>query len=216
MIREVAVENMTLIAAAIQVGAGRIELNDNLAVGGTTVSAGVMHAAVAVAHEHGVQVVAMIRPRGGDFVYTEAEIAVMVADLAVARDAGVDAVTFGALTRDGFLATTVMERLMAASGNLPVVMHMAFDAIPAHAQAAAIDWLVAHNVVRILTHGGPLTTPITETLPHLQEIVGWAHGRIGILPGGGVTMDNVAMVTSTLDVSEAHGTKIVGQLTTGV
>ena len=86
---------------------------------------------------------------------------------------------------------------------------MAFDAIPETKQFAAIDWLADHDVERSLTHGGPLTTPITDTLPRLQAIINYAGDKIGILPGGGITSQNAASIGETLGVKALHGTKLI-------
>lgn len=209
LLKEACVENFTNIPAELQAGAKRIELNDNLAVGGTTVSRGVMAEATRYVHENDASVVAMIRPRGGNFVYSDTELKIIEADLFVAQELGVDAVTFGALTQDGWLDEEAMENLIAASAGMTVVMHMAFDAIPEAKQAAAIDWLAAHDVSRILTHGGPLNESIEATTPHLKALVAQAQGKLEILPGGGITAANVETVTAAIGVNQAHGTKIV-------
>jgi len=209
LLKEVALENYTNIPAAVAAGAKRIELNDNLAVGGTTVSRGVMAEAAKYTQEHGVSLVAMIRPRGGNFVYNDTELKIMEADLLQAQALGVDAVTFGALTADGQLDTEAMALLVGAAGGMSVVFHMAFDALAADQQAPTIDWLVDHQVDRILTHGGPLTTPIADCVPQLQATIDLAAGRIQILPGGGITADNVDTITTALNVKQAHGTKII-------
>lgn len=209
MLKEVAVENFTSLPKALAAGARRIELNDNLAVGGTTVSKGVMAEATRYIHDHDATVVTMIRPRGGDFVYNDIELKMMEADLFEAQALGVDAVAFGALTAAGTLDEEAMENLIAASSGMDIVMHMAFDALPQDAQPEAIEWLAAHGVTRILTHGGPLATPIAETLPHLKELVALAAGKLTILPGGGVTAANVEAIAQELGVKEAHGTKIM-------
>ena len=102
-----------------------------------------------------------------------------------------------------------MTSLIAASAGMTVVFHMAFDAIPETKQFAAIDWLADHDVERILTHGGPLTTPITDTLPRLQAIINYAGDKISILPGGGITSQNAASIGETLGVKALHGTKLI-------
>ena len=149
LLKEVALENYTNIPAAVAAGAKRIELNDNLAVGGTTVSRGVMAEAAKYTQEHGVSLVAMIRPRGGNFVYNDTELKIMEADLLQAQALGVDAVTFGALTAAGDLDTEAMSLLVGAAGGMSVVFHMAFDAMTTEQQTLAIDWLVDHQVERI-------------------------------------------------------------------
>lgn len=209
MLKEVAVENFTALPQVLAAGATRIELNDNLAVGGTTVSKGVLAEATRYAHDHDASVVAMIRPRGGNFVYNDIELKIMEADLFEAQAQGVDAVAFGALTKDGWLDEEAMTNLIGAAGGMTVVMHMAFDVIPADRQAAAITWLADHDVERILTHGGPLTTPIDQTLAHLKELIALAAGQLTILPGGGITAANVDDIASRLGVQELHGTKII-------
>lgn len=209
LLKEVCVENYTNIPAAIAAGANRIELNDNLAVGGTTVSRGVMAEAAKYTGEHHVPLVAMIRPRGGDFVYNDTELKIMEADLLQAQSLGVDGVAFGALTADHQLDEEALELLIGAAGGMSITFHMAFDAIPADQQATAIDWLVGHDVDRILTHGGPLDQTIDNCVPHLQTTIAQAADRIQILPGGGITAANVTTITATLGVNQAHGTKII-------
>lgn len=207
--KEVAVENFTKIPTAVLKGANRIELNDNLAVGGTTPSLGVLTEATKYLQEKSVPVVEMIRPRGGDFVYNDLEIKMMEADLFEAQKLGVDGVAFGALTKDGDLDEDAMEQLIAASSGMQIVFHMAFDALAEDSKKPAIDWLVDHDVDRILTHGGPLTTPIDQTLDNIKKYIDYAAGRIVILPGGGVNYQNVAEIAEKLGVKELHGTKII-------
>ena len=207
--KEVAVENFTKIPAAVLKGANRIELNDNLAVGGTTPSFGVLQEATKYLQEKSVPVVEMIRPRGGDFVYNDLEIKMMEADLFQAQKLGVDGVAFGALTKDGDLDEDAMEQLIAASSGMQIVFHMAFDALAEDSKKSAIDWLVDHDVDRILTHGGPLTTPIDQTLNNIKKYIDYADGRITFLPGGGVNFENCDAIAKELNVKELHGTKII-------
>lgn len=209
LIKEVAVENFTDIPKQFAAGANRFELCDNLAVGGTTVSKGVMSETMRYAQDNQVPVMAMIRPRGGNFVYNDTELKIMEADLFQAQQLGVDGVVFGALDPNNLLDTDAMEFLIAASGGMQITFHMAFDEIPSEAQLDALAWLTEHDIDRVLTHGGPLETPIEETLPHLQEIIDWSNGLIKIVPGGGITADNVDEIATKLNVKELHGSKIV-------
>lgn len=212
MFKEIAVENFTMIPKAVAAGANRIELNDNLAVGGTTVSHGVMAEAAKYLNEKNIPLVVMIRPRGGDFVYNDTEIKMMESDLFLAQELGVDAVTFGALTRNNELDKEAMEMLIGAAGGMEIVMHMAFDEIPVAKQQETIDWLVDHQVSRILTHGGPLSVPIEDHLAQLQQTIVLANNRIDILPGGGITNINAEHIATELGVNQLHGTKIAGIL----
>lgn len=209
LIKEVAVENFTDIPKQFAAGANRFELCDNLAVGGTTVSKGVMSETMRYAQDNEVPVMAMIRPRGGNFVYNDTELKIMEADLFQAQQLGVDGVVFGALDTDNKLDIEAMEFLIAASGGMQITFHMAFDEIPNNAQLDALSWLAEHDIDRVLTHGGSLDKPIEETLPHLKEIIDWSNGLIKIVPGGGITLDNVDTIAAELNVKELHGTKII-------
>lgn len=209
MIKEAAVENFTNVPTVIANGANRIELCDNLAVGGTTVSKGVMAETQKYASEHHTPIMAMIRPRGGNFVYNDTELKIMETDIFQAQELGIDGVVFGALTDDGDLDTEALEMLIAAAGGMQITFHMAFDAIPIEKQDNAVKWLIEHGVDRILTHGGSLDKPINESINQIKETIKSANGQIIVLPGGGITKDSVDQITSELGVAEAHGTKIV-------
>ena len=213
LLKEFCAENMEHVEAALAAGAGRIELCDNLAVGGTTPSAGVVEAAVAAVRAHGAAVMVMIRPRGGDFAYSAAELAMMRTDIAVTLDYGPTGVVFGC-ARDGRLDVPAAEELLACvrehgGADVQVTFHMAFDAIAPEHQLAAIDWLAEHGVTRILTHGGVAGTPIADNLARLRELVAHADSRITILPGAGITWENAEAVAEAVGVAEVHGTKIV-------
>ena len=226
LLREFCAENMERVPAAIAAGAGRVELCDNLAVGGTSPSYGVIRAAVANAAATGTAVMAMARPRGGNFVYTPAEEQMMLDDVAMARSLGVTGVVFGCLAADPATGELTIDRAMterlvtAARGALAdeagepiapvaVTLHMAFDDLAEKNQLAAIDFLAGLGVERILTHGGPAGTPIADNLDHLRRLIDHAAGRITILPGGGITYENAEAVAEALGVHEVHGTKIV-------
>lgn len=209
MIKEFCAENYTDIPKAIQAGAGRIELCDNLAVGGTTPSIGVIEEALAYASEKHVPIMTMIRPRGGNFVYNDIELKIMENDLIHAKNAGTDGVVFGCLTEENEFDEEALEMLVGNSEGLLTTFHMAFDELSKEEQFKTIDWFARLGIDRILTHGGPLSTTIEENLPHLKELVDYAAGRIIILPGGGINSDNAERIASTLGVNELHGTKIV-------
>lgn len=212
LVREFCAENMEHVPAAIAAGAARIELCDNLAKGGTSPSAGVVRAACAYGQEHGVDVMVMVRPRGGDFAYTADELAMMRDDIDVALDAGATGVVFGC-ERDEHLDTSATQVLLARvherRDDAQVTFHMAFDKIRAGEQLAVIDWLAEHSVTRILTHGGPDGTAIADNVGRLRAYVARAAGRIGILPGAGITWENAEDIAQAVGVPEVHGTRIV-------
>ena len=209
MIYEFCAENVTLLEKAMQAGARRIELCDNLAVGGTTPSYGVTKAAVELATNHDTTIMTMIRPRGGDFVYNELEIAIMLEDIRLAAQAGSQGVVFGALTADKKLDEPNLEKLIAASKGMEIVFHMAFDELSEEDQLEAIDWLSQAGVTRILTRAGVSGDSLEKRFAHYHRILEHAKGKIEILPGGGIDLDNRQTFIDQLGVTQLHGTKVV-------
>ena len=209
MIYEFCAENVTLLEKAMQAGARRIELCDNLAVGGTTPSYGVTKAAVELASDHDTTIMTMIRPRGGDFVYSDLEIAIMLDDIRLTAQAGSQGVVFGALTADKKLDKANLEKLVAASKGMEIVFHMAFDELSDEDQLEAIDWLSQAGVRRILTRAGVSGDSLEKRFAHYHRILEHAAGKIEILPGGGIDMDNRQTFIDQLGVTQLHGTKVV-------
>ena len=209
MIYEFCAENVTLLEKAMQAGARRIELCDNLAVGGTTPSYGVTKAAVELAANYDTTIMAMIRPRGGDFVYNELEIAIMLEDIRMTAQAGSQGVVFGALTADKKLDKANLEKLIAASKGMEIVFHMAFDELSEEDQLEAIDWLSQAGVTRILTRAGVSGDSLEKRFAHYHRILEHAKGKIEILPGGGIDLDNRQIFIDQLGVTQLHGTKVV-------
>lgn len=209
MIYEFCAENVTLLEKAMQAGARRIELCDNLAVGGTTPSYGVTKAAVELATNHDTTIMTMIRPRGGDFVYNDLEIAIMLEDIRLTAQAGSQGVVFGALTDDKKLDKSNLEKLIAASKGMEIVFHMAFDELSEEDQLEAIDWLSQAGVTRILTRAGVSGDSLEKRFAHYHRILEHAKGKIEILPGGGIDLDNRQTFIDQLGVTQLHGTKVV-------
>jgi len=209
MIYEFCAENVTLLEKAMQAGARRIELCDNLAVGGTTPSYGVTKAAVELAANYDTTIMTMIRPRGGDFVYTDLEIAIMLEDIRLTAQAGSQGVVFGALTADKKLDKVNLEKLIAASKGMEIVFHMAFDELGEEDQLEAIDWLSQAGVTRILTRAGVSGDSLEKRFAHYHRILEHAKGKIEILPGGGIDLDNRQTFIDQLGVTQLHGTKVV-------
>ena len=191
--REVCLENYTDLPQAVLDGADRIEICDNLAVGGTTISKGVMGEAIKYTHEKNIPLVILVRARGGNFVYNDIELKIMEADILEAQALGADAVCIGALTADGQVDYEAMETLIAAAGGMELVFNMACE----------------QGFSRILTHGGPKDTPIEANLGHLKELIAYADKRITILPGGKITAKNAQAVADALQVTAVHGTKLL-------
>lgn len=209
MIYEFCAENVTLLEKAMQAGARRIELCDNLAVGGTTPSYGVTKAAVELAANYDTTIMTMIRPRGGDFVYHDLEIAIMLEDIRLTAQAGSQGVVFGVLTADKKLDKTNLEKLIVASKGMEIVFHMAFDELSDEDQLEAIDWLSQAGVTRILTRAGVSGDSLDKRFAHYHRIFEHAKGKIEILPGGGIDLDNRQTFINQLGVTQLHGTKVV-------
>ena len=209
MIYEFCAENVTLLEKAMQAGARRIELCDNLAVGGTTPSYGVTKAAVELAANYDTTIMTMIRPRGGDFVYNDLEIDIMLEDIRLTALAGSQGVVFGALTADKKLDKLNLEKLITASKGMEIVFHMAFDELSDEDQLEAIDWLSQTGVTRILTRAGVSGDSLEKRFAHYHRILEHAKGKIEILPGGGIDLDNRQTFIDRLGVTQLHGTKVV-------
>jgi copper homeostasis protein len=195
VVLEVCVDCAEGLEAAIAGGADRIELCAALAVGGLTPSRGLMQFAAGC----GVPVFAMIRPRAGDFVFSKDDLAVMRSDIAAARAAGLAGVVLGASTPEGRLDETVLADLAGEASGMQMTLHRAFDLVPEIAEA--LDVAMKLGFDRVLTSGGAAT--VTDGLVRLRETFRLAEGRIGILPGSGVSADTVSVLKG-LPLREVH------------
>lgn len=208
MLKEFCAENFTDIPKAIQAGADRIELCDNLAVGGTTPSFGVMKLTLEYCSKHSIPVMTMIRPRGGNFNYTLAEIEIMKQDIKMAKEVKTDGVVFGCLTYENRINREQIKALLPLCKGCEVTFHMAFDQIPIEYQLEELEWLISQNITRILTHGG-INGSLQDNGEKINKLIEHATGRIEILPGGGVTYKNLPQVAKIIAANQFHGTKII-------
>ncbi|HHK2031916.1 TPA: copper homeostasis protein CutC [Streptococcus pyogenes] len=209
MIKEFCAENLTLLPTLDAGQISRVELCDNLAVGGTTPSYGVIKEACQLLHDKKISVATMIRPRGGDFVYNDLELKAMEEDILKAVEADSDALVLGLLTTENQLDTDAIEQLLPATQGLPLVFHMAFDRIPTDHQHQALDQLIDYGFVRVLTHGSPEATPITDNVEQLKSLVTYANKRTEIMIGGGITAENCQSLSQLTGTAIVHGTKII-------
>jgi copper homeostasis protein len=195
---EVCVDNAGGLAAALRGGADRIELCSALDIGGLTPSAGLLRAAAASP----VPVVAMIRPRGGDFCFDEAETQLMLDEIDAVADAGLQGVVLGASLPDGQLDTRTLERLVQRAADLGLrrTLHRAIDLCPDLAQATSLA--ITLGFERILTSGGAGSAP--EGLAGLQRCFDAAAGRIAIMPGAGINASNVDLLRAQLPLTDVH------------
>ncbi len=203
---ELCVDDLDGALVADNEGGDRIELCANLIEGGTTPSTGILLSVLRAVRHVGVQVI--IRPRGGNFVYSEDEIEVMCRDLEVVARIATEArtpvgVVLGALTRAGEVDVRVMRRLIHAAAALPVTFHKAFDLTPD--LFAAYQTLSELGVERILTSGGP--QPAMEGVEVLAELVRRsqaAPNAPSILVGGSVRPANVCAILTATNAAEIH------------
>ena len=184
---EVCAYSLASCLTAQRAGADRIELCGGLAEGGTTPSAGL----VQLVRQHlTIPFYVMIRPRGGDFLYSEAELAVMRADIQLAKTLGADGLVFGILQADGTVDESQTGELVELAYPLPVTFHRAFDMT--RDPLEALEAVIRTGAVRILTSGQQPTAE--RALPLLRQLVNQATGRIEIMAGAGVNAQNAQIL----------------------
>lgn len=194
---EAAVESLDDALAAVEGGADRLELCANLAAGGITPSASLV---ASVLERVGVPVYVMIRPRGGSFTYSPAELGVMLRDIESMRELGADGIVTGVLDARAVVDAWRMEPLVAAAEGLPLTFHRAFDRVAD--QRAALDTLIDLAIERVLTSGGADTA--IAGADSLRTLVEHADDQIRIMAGGGVRAHNAAELVRLTGVHELH------------
>jgi len=184
-----------LIAQAA--GAHRIELCDNPSEGGTTPSYGF----IKTARENlSIDLYPIIRPRGGDFLYSEIEFEVMKADIEVCKNLGCDGVVIGILNADGTVDKKRSKQLVEIANPMKVTFHRAFDRTNDPFQA--MEDIISIGCERILTSG--LQTVATDGEELLNKLVKKANDRIIIMPGSGVKSDNIKTLIRNTNATEFH------------
>lgn len=193
---EVCVDTFEGAVAAVMGGAARIELCSSLSEGGLTPSVGLMRAAARLP----VPTYAMIRPRSGLFHFSEAEMQIMLADIAAAREAGLAGVVLGVQGPDGELDVAMLGRMAAAAGDLGRTLHRVIDVVPD--PLVALEQAADLGFERVLTSGAAPFAP--DGVGLITEMVIRADGRIGVMPGCGLTAENVAGVLAATGAGEVH------------
>jgi len=195
---ELCAESLEACVAAREGGADRIELCCALSEGGLTPSHALMSAAIA---QSGLPIYTILRPRGGNFVYSEAEFALMQEDLEHARSLGVCGFVAGALRPDGAVDCNRMRRLVEQAAPLEMTFHRAFDA--ATNLEHALEDVISTGCQRLLTSGGAADVHTgAERLRRLRE---QAAGRIAIAVGGGLRLETAAEVARITGARQFHG-----------
>ena len=197
MILEACVDSVEAAVAAQQGGADRVELCADLLEGGCTPSAGTIQLARRLLN---IRVHVMIRPRGGDFCYSEAEFEAMKLDIVFARQAGADGVVLGILKEDGAVDVKRMQTLIEIARPLSVTFHRAFDV--SRDPYEAMEALIGLGVHRILTSGQEPS--VLEGLDLIAGLVKQAGDRVIIMPGAGITERNLSKIVAQSGAREFH------------
>ncbi len=179
-------------------GAKRVELCAGIPEGGTTPSYGEIRMAQRLTSKIDINVI--IRPRGGDFLYTEAEIGSMLLDIELCKQLGVHGVVFGCLTKEGDIDVPLMRRLIETAAPLSVTCHRAFDVC--RDPFRAMEELIDLGCDRILTSGQQ--SDAVKGIPMIKQLVERADDRIIIMPGCGVREENIALIEQETGAKEFH------------
>lgn len=202
MIKEACVESLIDALEAEKRGANRIELCDNLSQGGTTPSYGTIKVALSTLK---IPVFPIIRPRGGDFCYTPAEIEVIKEDIKVCKSLGAKGVVLGILTADKKIDFKTLAEFMELAKPMEVTFHKAIDEL--EDPTLVIDDLINLGVKRILSSGTKPTA--LEGKDMLNKMIEKAGDRLTIVVAGKVTKENLAEISSLIPSKEYHGKIIV-------
>lgn len=202
MILEACVENYSEAISAQKAGANRIELCENLNVGGTTPSYGTIKLCC---EELTIPIAIMIRPRGGDFCYSEDEFRIMQEDIKMCKKIGVQGIVLGILTSNNKIDVLRTKTLIDMARPMQVVFHKAFD--EATDPFEALEQLIDLGINRILTSGTKATA--FEGKEVLNKLIAQAANRTTILVAGKVTFENVEQLRKEIPTNEFHGRKIV-------
>lgn len=196
---EICAGSIASALAAQKGGAFRVELCDNLKEGGTTPSYGML---LLARKNLNIKLFPIIRPRGGDFLYSNLEFEVMKEDIITCRKLGCDGVVFGILTKDGEVDVARCSALKKIAGNLETTFHRAFDRCKNPFKA--LEEIIEMGFERILTSGQEISAIKGASL--LKKLIKQANGRIIIMPGAGVRPDNLKELITETGATEYHST----------
>lgn len=194
---EVCAGSIESIKAAYEGGAYRVELCSALSEDGLTPSVGMIRYAKSLEE---LVVNVLIRPRSGDFVYTDDEVRCMEEDIRVCGELGVDGVVIGALTPCGDIDIDVSRRLIARAKGMSVTFHRAFDVC--RRPFESLEQIISLGCDRLLTSGQAPTAE--KGIDLLCQLVAKAQGRLVVMPGSGVNPDNAAAILDATDTAEIH------------
>jgi len=193
---ELCAASQEAIQIASELKLDRIELCQNLDQGGLTPSAGMMK----YAKDLGLETHVLIRPRAGGFHYSDEEMKVILNDVQVCKDFGVDGIVVGFLQPNFEIDLESIERINSVRGNLQLTFHRAFD--DSIEWRRSLDKLIACGVDRLLTSG--FASNVDIGLQNLIEMTSYSNGRIEIMPGGGVNVGNILKIKRDIDPESIH------------
>jgi copper homeostasis protein len=197
MLLEIAANSVASALAAQEGGADRVELCTALELGGLTPS----HAQIALARERlRIPLYVLIRPRPGDFLYDDLEGETMQRDIETCVALGCDGVVLGMLDAEGQVDRPRCRALIAAAGKLGVTFHRAFDLC--RDPARALEDIVALGCERVLTSGAQASA--IEGAALIRELIAQANGRLAVMPGAGITAQNIAALAAATGAREFH------------
>ena len=202
MIKEACVESFEKALESQNHGANRIELCENLAVGGTTPSYGTVKVCL---EKLNIPIFPMIRARGGNFIYSKDEIEIMKEDIKIFKELGVKGLVLGCLTSDNKIDLELTKELVDLAYPMEVTFHKAIDEI--QNPLDYIDDLVNIGIKRILTSGGKATALEGKDL--INEMIKKSNGRLKIVVAGKVTKENLNDLSNLISADEFHGKLIV-------
>ncbi len=197
VIVEIAVFSVEAALSAIAAGADRIEFCENPNEGGTTPSYGSL---VTLKKLTSKTVFPIIRPRGGDFLYTDAEYECIKADVLIAKELGYAGVVIGLLNADGSIDIKRTAALVELAAPMEVTFHRAFDRCKDPFQG--LEDIITAGCKRILTSGQ--VPNAHDALPLISQLVEKANGRIIIMPGSGVRSNNIKEIINVTKATEIH------------
>ena len=202
---EVCCADLQSVRAAVEGGAHRVELCQALEVDGLTPSEAMIESAINM----GIPVQVLIRPREGNFVYDKDEVQGMLKDIRLARRLGANGVVIGALKSDGSIDEETVRRLVDEAEDLSITFHRAFDVCAKPLEA--LEQIISLGCHRLLTSGQAPTAE--QGIPMLKKLVEQAAGRIIIMPGSGVNLQNTHRILSETGAHEIHGSLRKGKHT---
>jgi copper homeostasis protein len=198
---EIACFNLDSVLIAEKSGADRVELCDNIALGGTTPNT---HLVQQARENLTIDLYVMIRPRGGNFVYSVVEFEQMKSEISALKILGVDGFVFGILKEDQTIQIELNSELVALASPLPCSFHRAFDAVTHYEQA--LEDVISCGFTTLLTSG--TFSNVMEGKDVLKQLVVQAQNRIQIMPGGGLRSTNISELNERVNANWYHSSAI--------